>query len=227
MQKDYKEILFKWGIAPKQEKLYHSALTHISYKNEHPDCRGDYDQLEFVGDGVLNLVVADLLVHRYPNFRSGKYSKYRSFLVKGKSLAEMADEIDILSYAFLSKGEANNALDRGKLKEDMFEALIGAIYLDQGFVIVYNLIARLFDKKLSELNEDDVTDAKSRLQELLQKESAQKIDYEVLKEEGTAQDRQYEVAVVYNGVVLGMGSGGSKKEAEQNAARDALERRVK
>lgn len=227
MEKDVKNLLRKWGIVPHREDLYRTAVTHVSYRNEHPECRGDYDQLEFIGDSVLSLVVADHLVQRFPDFRSGKLSKYRSYLVKGKSLAVMAEESDILSYAYLSRGESNNNLDRGKLQEDMFEALIGAVYLDQGYDEVYRLVSRLFSQKISTVNDDDVTDAKSRLQELLQRESAQRIEYRVAKEEGSAQDRYYEIQVVFNDVVLGVGSGGSKKEAEQNAARDALERRVK
>ena len=206
--------------------LYSAALTHISYINEHPDAKNDYDRLEFIGDSVLDIVLADLLYKHFPNSRSGTLSKLRSYFVNGVSLAKLADKLDILRFARLSNGEQNNSLDRNKLKEDMFEAFLGAMYLDHNYEYVYKFISDLFLPQFDNVTEENITDNKTRLQELLQSQGHGKIEYKVIEEKGNAQKKHYKVAVIYDGVILGVGEGTNKKIAQQEAAGDALTRKV-
>lgn len=206
--------------------LYSAALTHISYINEHPDAKNDYDRLEFIGDSVLDIVLADLLYKHFPNSRSGTLSKLRSYFVNGASLAKLADKLDILRFARLSNGEQNNSLDRNKLKEDMFEAFLGAMYLDHNYEYVYKFISDLFLPQFDNVTEENITDNKTRLQELLQSQGHGKIEYKVIEEKGNAQKKHYKVAVIYDGVILGVGEGTNKKIAQQEAAGDALTRKV-
>lgn len=225
--KDIRDLFQLLQIETTNPDIYRMALTHASYRNEHSDGLEDYDRLEFVGDSVLDLVIADLLYLHYGDFRSGKLSKFRSLLVKGTSLARKADEINLLSYAFLSNGETRNFEDRDRLGEDMYEALLGAMYLDKGYEYTYNFIKEQFLPDFSKFSEDDLTDSKSKLQELLQKECpGGQIIYRVVSEEGTAQNKHYLIEVTLSDVVLGTGEGGSKKSAEQAAALDALKRRI-
>lgn len=225
--KDIRDLFNDLNIKTDNPDLYRVALTHASYRNEHSDGQEDYDRLEFVGDSVLDLVIADLLYRHFESYRSGKLSKVRSLLVKGPSLAKKAEELDLLSYAFLSNGESKNREDRDRLGEDMYEGLIGAMYLDKGYSYVYEFIKKHHLSDLSNITEDDLTDAKSKLQEILQKECpGGHIIYRVVSEEGTAQNKHYVIEVTLSGVVLGTGEGGSKKQAEQEAAGDALKRRI-
>ena len=214
------------GVSYNNINLYSAALTHISYINEHPDAKNDYDRLEFIGDSVLDIVLADLLYKHFPNSRSGTLSKLRSYFVNGASLAKLADKLDILRFARLSNGEQNNSLDRNKLKEDMFEAFLGAMYLDHNYEYVYKFISDLFLPQFDNVTEENITDNKTRLQELLQSQGHGKIEYKVIEEKGNAQKKHYKVAVIYDGVILGVGEGTNKKIAQQEAAGDALTRKV-
>lgn len=225
------DLFKKLGFTPNNIELFDAALTHASYKNEHiEEDIEDYDRLEFVGDSVLDLVVAQLLYEAFPKERSGTLTKMRAYFVNGKTLSEISKDLNLLEYARLSNGEIHNNLDRQKLLEDMFEAFIGAIYLDQGFDKVKQFISDLFLEQINSLDIESFSlssDPKSSLQEILQSEGADKIYYRVVEESGNAQNKVFVIEVVCNDVVLGVGKGCSKKIAEKLAAADALQRRIK
>ncbi|HBD05783.1 MAG TPA: ribonuclease III [Firmicutes bacterium] len=223
----YQKLFDFFSIEPKDISLYTAALTHASYKNEHQNENiQDYDRLEYIGDSVLDLVIADLLYKQFPNERSGFLSKTRSYFVNGETLSEISQKVNLLDYANLSKGELNNTLDRSKLLEDMFEALLGAVYLDQGYEKAKEIITLIFLPGIKALKPEDLQDPKSHLQEVLQAEGKGKIEYRVILDEGNAQNKHFIVEVVFNGIVLGTGQGSSKKHAEKEAASDALRRRI-
>ncbi len=231
MKNKLNELFSYYNIVPNSIDIYISALTHASYKNEHSeDYIEDYDRLEFLGDSILDLVVAKLLYKAFPKERSGFLTKTRSYLVNGSALSEIGKNFDLLSFARLSNGEVNNNLDRNKLLEDMFEAFLGAVYLDQGYQKAEEIISTIFLPKIDSVdikNAEIFSDPKSSLQEMLQSEGFDKITYQVASETGNAQNKHFIIEVVCNGIVLGTGDGSSKKVAEKQAALDALQRRIK
>ena len=213
MLKDFHELLDELNIIPHDDRLYAQAFTHASYKNENPsEDIDDYDRLEFIGDGVLDLVIADFVYNKFKDKRSGELSKCRSSLVRGATLASFSRKMHFERYIRLSKGESKNPI-ASRILEDCFEAFIGAYYLDNS-------------SSLDNYEEYETFDYKSRFQEMVQSSSKSEIKYVTIKESGTAQAKRFEVAVTCDGVILGTGSGSSKKKAEQAAAKNALEKRV-
>lgn len=200
-----------------------TALTHPSYVNEFPD-GSDYQRLEFLGDAVLGLVLADLLYNRFSDLSEGELSRLRASLVDQSCLAELAGKADIAPFILLGKGEQ---LDSGRRKPsilaDVLEAILGAIYLDAGFPKVKAAIERLYDPLLEDaLLLSAINDPKSRLQEWLAANGSASPVYELLAEAGPPHDRTFTVAVTVDGTVWGTGEGRSKKAAQQEAARAAL-----
>lgn len=227
--KDYKLLLKKAGIEANDLSLYEKAFTHASYFHENSESPGDYDRLEFIGDGVLDLVVAHLIYKAFPEKASGPLSKMRSSLVRGPALSKYATEFGFGDFIKISKGELRNSDNKiqQRILEDVFEAFIGAYYLDHGYEKVYQLIEKIFHDDIINYDESNLFDYKSKLQEVVQSDlKGQQVIYEVLIEEGSPQDKHFEIAAKIDGVVLGIGSGSSKKRAEQEAARNALEKRV-
>lgn len=227
--KDFQLLLKKAGIKANDLSLYEKAFTHASYFHENNGSPGDYDRLEFIGDGVLDLVIASLIYKAFPEKASGPLSKMRSSLVRGPALSKYASELGFADYIKISKGELRNSDNKiqDRILEDVFEAFIGAYYLDNGFEKVYRLIENIFHDDIANYNESNLFDYKSKLQEVVQSDlKGQQVFYEVLIEEGSPQDKHFEIAAKIDGVVLGIGSGSSKKRAEQEAARNALEKRV-
>lgn len=225
--KEVKELLEKLKIKPLNIDLFESAFTHISYKNEHSNYPySDYDRLEFMGDAVLGFVVARLLFDAHPNKDSGSLTKKRSSLVKGLALSSKAREMNFQNYIKMSGSvDVPHSIDR--ILEDVFEAFIGAYYLNFGDEAVFKFIKKIFGEDIIKFNEAELMDYKSRLQIEIQKETTSQIQYVLTSESGTAQDKNFEMSCVLDGIILGMGSGSSKKKAEQDAARNALEKRVK
>ena len=202
--KEVKELLEELKIKPLNIDLFESAFTHISYKNEHSNYPySDYDRLEFMGDAVLGFVVARLLFDAHPNKDSGSLTKKRSSLVKGLALSSKAREMNFQNYIKMS-GSVDVPHSINRILEDVFEAFIGAYYLNFGDEAVFKFIKKIFG--------EDITS---------------QIQYVLTSESGTAQDKNFEMSCVLDGIILGMGSGSSKKKAEQDAARNALEKRVK
>jgi len=226
---DFHILLKELNIYPKDDSLYEAAFTHASYRNENKStCREDYDRLEFVGDGVLDLVIADFLYFRFPDMRSGELSKCRASLVRGVTLTSFSKRMHFENYIRVSKGEEKLGEMNPKLLEDCFESFIGAYYLDnhEDFDKTKKLVRSFFADAIEHYEEYEVFDYKSRLQEILQSNTCGDIVYSIVEESGTPQEKEFKVEISCNKVVLGVGSGSSKKKAEQNAAKNAIEKRV-
>ncbi|MBW1776269.1 MAG: ribonuclease III [Deltaproteobacteria bacterium] len=209
-----------------RRRLY-EALCHTSYANECPNGKQveDNQRLEFLGDAVLNLVVGHLLWERFPHLREGDLSKMRSGLVNEPRLAECARALDLGTFLRIGKGEEqNNGREKPSILADTFEAVIAAVYLDGGFPAAFRLIESRF---LPFLEAPGLlraaTDAKSRLQEIVQHQRQRMPVYTVLQEEGPDHDKTFRVRVEVLGITA-EGMGKSKKSAERHAAQNALAR---
>ena len=208
-------FLEKFNIKLKNENLLKIALTHSSYANEHKGCK-NYERLEFLGDAVLELVTSEYF-YLYTNYKEGQMTKLRASYVCEKALATYAKKIGIDKYIRLGHGQIHNLNDT--IIADVFEAVVGAIYLDQGFDIAKNYIDTIiipYIKKHIDFN----ADYKTRLQELVQT-GRKSLEYEVVKETGESHKKTFEVVVKIDDIIYGRGKGSSKKEAEQMAALDA------
>ena len=202
--------------------LLSCALTHSSWANEQKIHRyKDYERLEFLGDAVLEMISSAFLFHEYPDMREGELSKRRAALVCEPSLAECARRLGIEQHIRLGRGaEADGGREKDSIVSDVMEALIGAMYLDSGSVpvvrefVMTHILADAGERHL-------FYDAKSILQESVQKEQ-KSVRYEVLEETGPGHDRTYTVAVRIDGQTAGTGRGKSKKNAEQQAAFEAV-----
>ncbi len=214
------------GIKIHNEVLYELALTHPSNNADANTKHRDYERLEFMGDAVLGYVSADLIFKSRPEMDQGLMSKLRSYLVKSHSLAEYARQIDLAR--FIKTGHSLNTANifaSDKILEDVFEALIGAIYLDLGIEVAYKYIERFLKDDVKNTKVEDLTDCKSRLQEEMQSEYRDSVHYVLIGQSGPAHDRTFEVNVMFNDIVLASGKGKSKKAAEEEAARNALAKR--
>lgn len=217
-------VLNLFDIVPKDISLYEQAFTHASYTNEHPSCE-NYDRLEFLGDSILDMVIADMVFNKFPDYKSGNLSKIRSVLVGGSSLTRLSEEIYHLDLLVrYSVGEKNNTRFHHHINEDVFEAFIAAIYLDQGYNKVKEVLYTIFYPLLDEVDKDlDLYDPKTTLQEAV----ATNIDYEVVKKENlNSEDVSYTVEARLNGMTLGVGTGHNIQEAQKLAAKDALLKKV-
>ena len=225
--KGYESILNQFGKVAKTPKLFEEAFTHSSYVHEHPDCK-DYERIEFVGDAVLDFVVAIFIYKEYPSLDQGIMTKLRASIVCGSSLAGYAKKLHFGEALRLGKGEELcNGRNSDKILEDVFEAFIGACYLDFGFDAVVSILQDIMMEDIKNMDLDSVTDYKSKLQEYVQTDRRGNIEYQVVKETGTPQNKMFYVQVLYEDMVLGRGQGTSKKRAEQDAAHDALKKKVK
>jgi ribonuclease-3 len=217
------DVLKRFNIEPNDVSLFEHAFSHSSFVNENRGNHVDYERIEFIGDGVLDLVVADLIFKTHTNMDQGLMSKLRSSLVRKESLASYARKLGLGEAILLGHGEKlNGGSNLDKILEDVFESFIGAIYLDQGFEVVYRIIKDIFTYDIEHFSVEEVTDYKSRLQEYVQADTRENVIYRVIKESGSSQDKLFVVEVLLDGNVWGVGSGKNKKKAEQNAAKDAL-----
>lgn len=209
----------------RDRRLLRQALTHSSYANEQRINKfEDYERLEFLGDAVLELVSSDFLFREEKDMAEGQLTRRRSSMVCEPALAFCARDIALEQYILLGKGEeATGGRGRDSIVSDVMEAVIGAIYLDSGIEEASGFIHRFI---LSDLEHKQLFyDAKTILQESVQQESKETIHYELLKEEGPEHEKTFLVEVLVGDKKLGMGSGHSKKAAEQQAAYQALLRR--
>jgi ribonuclease-3 len=206
--------------------LLDRALTHASVacEAEAREC-ADYEALEFLGDAALGLAVAHYLYENAPEHTPGEYSRMRAAVVNRRTLARLAKELNIGAYIRLGKGEEQSGgRTRAALLEDCLEALIGALYLDQDWAAVQSFVHRVFGQELERArNLDRVWDFKSRLQHYCQAQRIPLPEFVVVRSEGPDHRKEFEVEVLLRDEPVGRGSGTSKKEAEQNAAREALE----
>jgi ribonuclease-3 len=212
------KLLSDLGILCGRMALMEEALTHSSYAAENPGLTHN-ERLEFFGDSVLKFVISEYLLERFPNYDEGKLSEIRAVLVSGKTLAEVADKHKLGRYILTGR--------RVSLKPSILagamEAVLGAIYLDSGLMQVQNLIIRLFGAQATAVDRDEVKENfKAQLQEWTQSKGNGIPIYAVVETEGPAHDPLFTISVSVAGEPVGSGTGHSKKDAEQAAAKDAL-----
>jgi len=213
------------GIVFSDKSLLTRALVHRSALNEQPDLAPcSNERLEFLGDAVLGLVTAEYLYHRFPEYQEGDLTTLRAALVCGETLAQFARRINLGQFLYLSKGEeAAGGRDREANLACAFEALVGAIYLDQGLPVARSFIQRFIEPEIGERMVPVVNkDPKSRLQELVQGEYQRTPRYRTVAEEGPDHAKCFTVEVMMGDRVLGRGTGRSKQAAERAAAEAAL-----
>lgn len=208
-------FLEKFNIKFKNKKLLSVALTHSSYANEHKGCE-NYERLEFLGDAVLEVITSEYF-YLHTDYKEGQMTKLRASYVCEKALATYAKEIGIDKEIKLGHGQMHNLNDT--IIADVFEAVVGAIYLDQGFDVVKNYIDTIIVPYIKK-NIDFNVDYKTKLQELVQT-GKKSLEYEIVNEYGEAHKKVFEVVVKIDDIIYGRGKGSSKKEAEQMAALDA------
>lgn len=214
------------GVVFSDQQILLSAITHRSYLNEHKEATQEHNErLEFLGDAVLELVVTDYLFRKYPDKPEGELTAVRAALVNTVSLSESSDKLGINDYLLLSKGESK---DTGRARQyilaNAFEAVIGALYLDQGYDVAAQFIAsQLFGKTERIVEKRLWQDPKSRFQELSQEHVSITPTYELTDQVGPDHDRIFTIGVYLRKEKVAEGQGRSKQEAEQAAAEKAIE----
>lgn len=209
----------------KDREILDKALRHSSYVNEQSDDNlEDNERLEFLGDAVLNLIIGDLLMHRFSELNEGDLSRMRSSLVNETQLAQLARSIKLGDVIKLGKGEEQtNGRDKNSILSDVFEAVVAAVYIDAGFNTAFNFVERLFSTRIEKSNNPSLNhDYKSRLQELSQVKYKVMPRYIVVHESGPDHDKRFKVQLSIKELTV-FGSGKSKKSAEQSAAGKALD----
>lgn len=208
--------------------LLETALTHSSYNRETENRVQDNERLEFLGDGLLDAIIGRKLYEEMPNATEGKLTKTRALIVCEKSLAKIARELDLGSFLNIGHGEEHTGgRQKDSIIADAVEAVAGAVFIDGGYEVCSRMVLRLFEDTIRLAADGKLfMDYKSELQEKLQAAEGKNvnINYILDDEQGPPHDRVFYVHVENNGVTLGRGSGKRKQEAEQNAARQALEK---
>ncbi|HEX2986040.1 MAG TPA: ribonuclease III [Caproiciproducens sp.] len=219
-----KELEEKIGYHFKKPEYLKTALTHSSYANEKRAAGGSNERLEFLGDSVLGIVAADYLFKNFPNLPEGDLTKKRAALVCEKACCGFSRQMDVGKYLLLSHGEQNSGgRTRSSILADAFEAIIAAIYLDGGMEEARKFILRFLLPQLQTAKPKTFKDYKTALQEIIQQNPEEHLEYVLTGESGPDHDKHFTVEVHLNSNVIGKGGGRSKKEAEQQAAREALE----
>ncbi len=213
------DFLEKFGIKIDNKELLLQALTHSSYSNEHNV--ENYERLEFLGDAVLQILMSDYLYNNM-ELSEGDMSKTRASYVCESACCEYAKELNYIPFIRVGKGQVNNITDN--IIADIFESIMGCIYLEQGLKAANKLFEQVVIPCV-EGHKIFLGDYKSKLQELVQTDK-KSLDYVLINETGPSHDKQFEVEVRIDNIVYGKGIGKSKKEAEQNAAKDAYDKRA-
>ncbi len=223
---DFSGLENRLGYRFNDALLLRTAMTHSSYANENYGKReGCNERLEFLGDSVLSLTVCNYLYRTYPQLPEGRLTVLRKNLVCQRALADYAAQLGLGSYLLLGKGEAKDGREKPKLLEDAFEALLGAMYLDaENIDVVARFVLPFIQVEISKLERDlqPLEDYKTLLQQYVQQTPGEELRYEMVSEQGPDNAKIFEVRVLVNSNCFGSGRGSSKKEAEQNAAREAL-----
>lgn len=214
------QLLKELNIKPKDISLYETAFTHTSYSNEHSNCES-YERLEFLGDAVLELIISDYLYNE-KHLEEGTMTKMRSSYVCEEACATYSNDLGFDKYIRLGSGENGASVT---ILADVFESFIGATYLDQGFDFTSKLVLKVITRYINK-GVDFLHDYKSELQELVQTVKKSVI-YEVIDEKGPAHDKVFTCQVKVDDIIMGVGTGTSKKSAEQQAAKVALSKQVK
>jgi ribonuclease-3 len=220
------ELERKLGYTFKNREYISEALNHSSYANEHKGSgMNSNERLEFLGDSVLGFVTAEFLFKLHRELPEGDLTRQRAALVCETSLHEVAQGLGLGRYLKLGKGEeAGGGRERSSILADATEAVFAAVYLDGGITAADALIRRVLLDKEGKHAEELVKDYKTELQEIVQRRSGQNLAYRMAGESGPDHDKRFTAEVTLNGEIIGAGDGRSKKEAEQSAARSALEK---
>lgn len=219
------DLFIKTNIKPKDLTLYKTAFSHSSYANEHK-AKSDYERLEFLGDAVLDLVIADYLYNNKTE-KEGEMTKVRASYVCENALSEYSTSLGLNKYIKVGHGEEKEGGQYKKaIVADIFEAFIGAIYVDLGYSTARKVVLNIVVPFIEDPNIVFFSDYKSALQEYVQ--TVQKsLTYNLTKEEGPAHEKKFTVDVTIDNIIYGTGVGNTKKEAEQEAAKNALEKLAK
>lgn len=224
------EFLAQYGIVMKNSHFFNEALTHNSYANE-KHLKYTYQRLEFLGDAILQMHVSAYFFKNYPKLNEGILTKYRSSVVREESLSTVTKKIKLGQFIRLGQGELNSkGYEKASILSDVFESITAAIYLDQGEEIMINWLHKTLIPYISEPGfMDKIKDYKSELQELLQAESRRELKYLVENEKHISEENkiEYTVSVILDNQRFGTGTGFSKQEAEQQAAKDCLSKLIR
>ena len=219
-----KNLAKKLNIEFKDISLLQIALTHRSYLNEHKNEKEHNERLEFLGDAVLELIISAYLYNTYTDRPEGELTSFRSAIVKTTSLANASRELGLGEYLRMAKGETvSGGNDKDYLLANTFEAVLGAIYIDQGYEKCKRLVEEILIVKLEDIVENRLDiDSKTSIQEIAQSEFKITPVYEVIEENGPDHDREFVVVVKLDNKIIGKGRGSSKQKAEESAATDGL-----
>ncbi|MCL1949401.1 MAG: ribonuclease III [Turicibacter sp.] len=224
-QQNLKKFLSANGVDYINLDLYCQAFTHSSYVNEHRQLKiKDNERLEFLGDAVLELTVSHYLYQITPELNEGEMTKTRAQLVCEASLEAYAKNLGLGDLMLLGRGEElSGGRERPTVIADAFESFLGAMYLDLGLDVVRGFVQGIIHEAYTKGMASQIFDYKSTLQELVQADSKKAIEYRIVGESGPAHNRLFESAVLLDEIILGRGDGKTKKEAEQRAAKSAIE----
>lgn len=221
------ELQKKIEIEFKNKSLLKQAFIHRSYVNENPNLKLSHNErLEFLGDAVLELIVTEHLYNNYQKKSEGVLTTWRAALVRGHNLTKVAQELELGKFLKLSKGEEKSGgREKGMILADCLEAVIGAIYLDQGFKTSGEFVKKYIIKYLDQIiKEGEYIDAKTYLQEKWQEDRGVTPTYEVLEEKGPDHHKKFKIGVYLDQKMIGTGRGASKQKAQQSAAKAALKK---
>lgn len=227
MEDKYQQFGKRFGISFNDKNLLEQAFTHRSYINENKNSGLSHNErLEFLGDAVLELITTEFLYDKFPEVSEGILTAYRSALVRTETISRVARKMGMNELLKLSKGEAR---DEGKARDyilaNTFEAFLGALHLDQGYEVVKKLVADLLFQEIEEIIETGSwKDSKSRVQEYAQENYGETPHYEIISATGPDHDKKFVVAVFFGEKEIARGEGKSKQQAQQNAAKKALEK---
>lgn len=217
------ELESKIGYTFKNRKLLKIALTHSSFANESGGKFVSYERLEFLGDSVLGIITSDHIFRTFPHLPEGELTKLRATLVCEKQLCVFSQELGLKKFIKLSRGERHcMGQNRPSILADVFEAICAAIYLDSGMEEAKNFVLKFIVPAVKNPKIQNAKDYKTDLQEIVQKNPGETIEYVLIKEEGPDHDKKFTVEAKISNNPVGRGSGKSKKEAEQHAAKAAL-----
>ncbi len=214
----------KIGYTFKNKELLFEALSHSSFANENKRQRHSNERLEFLGDSVLSIIVSRYLFDHFKHLPEGELTKIRASLVCEKALFEFSKKIDLGSFIMLGRGEENSGgRERPSIVSDAFEAVIAAVYLDGGMEAAKPYVLSFMPEDIDSKKGSTLNDYKTILQEIIQKNPEEKVEYVLKEQSGPDHDKAFVVQVFLNSNVIGEGRGHSKKQAEQMAAKEALE----
>jgi ribonuclease-3 len=216
------------GYSVDNPQIYYEACTHSSYANEHHQAGDDNERLEFMGDAVLQIWSATQLFNMRPKMREGKMTTLRAQTVCESTLAHLNEQLGWYEFLRLGIGEEKSGgRKRPSILADHFEACIGAIYIDQGYEVVDEILQRVMCPVFQEEKSEEVIDYKTHLQEVIQADSRKTIQYRLIEEIGPSNAPTFTMGVYLDDILLGSGKSSTKKKAEQKAAKNAFEKMAK